>query len=34
MRRVTLSQGVLTAIRLPDRQLFQSARYERDVRRG
>jgi hypothetical protein len=23
----TISQGVLTAIRLPDRQLFQSARY-------
>ena len=30
----TLSQGVLTAIRLPDRRLFQSARYERDARRG
>ena len=30
----TISQGVLTAIRLPDRRLFQSARYERDGRRG
>jgi serine/threonine protein phosphatase 1 len=25
----TISHGVLTAIRLPDRQIFQSARYER-----